>query len=490
MIRLAAGGPVETVRLEVEESGPDVHYTAISHLWRDGLGNVGSNALPKCQILRLNRLVEHLNSSLKPISRLENSAESCSSSNTPTTVRFWIDTLCVPIKKELKSLALSFMHRTYKDAQWVLVLDADLEEASCHNSADVENVMRIFTSGWMGRLWTYEECILAKDGALYVQFHDGVISLNTTDLLAMSDSHQEEWRNLYQGIITQDFLAHLILLRALSSVTFPNELGERRRIGTIWNTIRGRTATKLGDEPIVLAALLGLDAGEVHKASVSDRMRKLFSLRAEWPCEFIFADGQRLRAPGYQWAPSSLLSAVTAGAPNNPVDVGVRTDDGLVIVSDGFVLLETPATTVMTPYVLFEVESKCWSILAHNDEEPYDPSDTPAWDTVSPRKGVTSGIILGENGRHPDKQWALLLTITKEDGGILYGTFGCRMLISYCENQKIIEAAERNAPWKRVEKENEERRIGNKKEFMPIEEAVRLFGRMRRRGHEQMWCHG
>jgi hypothetical protein len=382
------------------------------------------------------------------------------------------------------------MHRTYKEARRVLVLDAHLEEASCTNSSDVENLMRIYCSGWMDRLWTYEECVMAKDGALYVQFADGVVPLNFADLEAISNSHEQEWGCLYKGIITKDFLYYFMSLRSFLWL-LPKNYDERRRIGTIWMTIRGRSTTKPGDEPIVLAALLGLDAGEIHKTPVQDRMRKLLSLKAEWPRDFLFADGPRLRAPGYQWAPSSFLRThnAVAAEPDSALNMGVRTDVGLIITSPGFVLLGSSAPVMTLPSLFLDVQSNHWYVISHNDDDLNDPPDIPAWSLISPRKGIRSGLLIAERKRfdRPGK-WALLVTINKEEDGILYVSFGCRMLISNAADPRLIGLAERNAPWARAEKEREQGTARG--EFMPMEKAIQLFGRMEMRTEEQMWCVG
>lgn len=195
VVRLAAvqdcSAP-EVLRLEVAEGRAEVGYTAVSHLWRDGLGNVGCNALPICQVLRLSRLIEDLNTSndssqsLPPSQSNSRAAESSLAQMRPdwgrgtATARhqptyFWIDTLFVPIAKDLKTKALTGIKRVFEDAEKVLALDAALEDSTCHDSSSVENLMRIYCSGWMERLWTFEECVVARDGSLHVQFADGVV---------------------------------------------------------------------------------------------------------------------------------------------------------------------------------------------------------------------------------------------------------------------------------------------------------------------------
>jgi len=114
---------------------------------------------------------------------------------------------------------------------------------------------------------------------------------------------------------------------------------------------------------------------------VQNRTRKLLSLKAEWPRDFVFADGPRLREPGYQWAPSTFLhtyDAVVAES-DSSLNMGVRTDAGLIVTFPGFVLLETSTPVMTLPCLLLDVESNRWYIIRHNNEDLYDPPDIPPW---------------------------------------------------------------------------------------------------------------
>lgn len=77
---------------------PSSNYVAISHVWSDGLGNLKSNALPRCQMLRLGRLIRKL-----PGKQLDFNY-------------FWIDTLCVPPDEagqiEAQQVAIEKMRET------------------------------------------------------------------------------------------------------------------------------------------------------------------------------------------------------------------------------------------------------------------------------------------------------------------------------------------------------------------------------------------
>lgn len=64
------------------------------------------------------------------------------------------------------------MKETYEKAHKVLVLDAELEAVPLGDT--VEMMLRVCLSGWMRRLWTLQEGVLAAH--LYVKFQDGNLS--------------------------------------------------------------------------------------------------------------------------------------------------------------------------------------------------------------------------------------------------------------------------------------------------------------------------
>jgi hypothetical protein len=112
----------------------------------DGLGNPGSNSLPRCQLIRLNGLTK---------SRL-----------TGWSNWIWIDTLCVPIptdsrNQQMRQKAIMGMASIYQDAAVVLVLDAEIE-ANARPTSGREFIAYILCSVWNSRCWTYQEAVLGK----------------------------------------------------------------------------------------------------------------------------------------------------------------------------------------------------------------------------------------------------------------------------------------------------------------------------------------
>lgn len=145
----------DDVKLVMKSGTPHDTYVAISHVWMDGLGNPRYNSLPRCQLMRLNKLTQ---------SRL-----------TEWSNWIWIDTLCVPIptdprNKEMRQKAIMGMASIYQDAAVVLVLDAEIE-AKAKPTSGREFIAYILCSVWNSRCWTYQEAVLGKK--LLYQTQDG-----------------------------------------------------------------------------------------------------------------------------------------------------------------------------------------------------------------------------------------------------------------------------------------------------------------------------
>jgi hypothetical protein len=128
-------------RFELRAINPDStksDYIAFSHVWADGLGSCTEKGLPTCQARRLHRLSQN-----------RDTYESW----------FWIDGLCVPKAEPYRGKAIQLMKITYRNATGVVVLDSNLRQVSTSSSI-IEIGWTLLASGWMGRLWTYQEGFL------------------------------------------------------------------------------------------------------------------------------------------------------------------------------------------------------------------------------------------------------------------------------------------------------------------------------------------
>jgi hypothetical protein len=94
LITYAAESGGETKRMSLFRYQPGLKYVAISHVWSDKLGNPLRNGLPRCQLQRLQRLVDAL---YEPEER---------------PVPFWIDTISCPTEpEEATDLAIMLMRK-------------------------------------------------------------------------------------------------------------------------------------------------------------------------------------------------------------------------------------------------------------------------------------------------------------------------------------------------------------------------------------------
>jgi hypothetical protein len=138
--------------LSIEQRFP---FVAISHVRKEGLGNDSRNSLPFCQLSLIQSLVDQLNTSQ------------------PDGVFFWMDTLCVPVNRHLRKVALQSVRIIFSQAYQVLVLDPPLYQHI--SSTSEEALIRIRYSTWKRRVWTLREGFLANN--LVFRFANQLISL-------------------------------------------------------------------------------------------------------------------------------------------------------------------------------------------------------------------------------------------------------------------------------------------------------------------------
>ncbi|KAK0610290.1 hypothetical protein DIS24_g12076 [Lasiodiplodia hormozganensis] len=216
------------ISLKVEARSVQSRYTAISHVWRDGLGNESRNSLPKCQLQRLNACLKSMPKAkesgwgkVTPWVYADWRRQKYSRDPCPPPL-FWIDTLCIPVEPKgsegdrLRGEAMRNMSLIYSSPVQVLVPDAELQICSTENKDAIELLARIVCSSWMTRAWTLAEAVLARE--VVFQFKDMAI-----DPLG-------SWSPLGKD------------LKLSTSIRFPK--GERYRkiykalFGCLWNELR------------------------------------------------------------------------------------------------------------------------------------------------------------------------------------------------------------------------------------------------------------
>lgn len=298
--------------IEVVELSPTIPYVAISHvcesiffpvhffqysrqdvnvayffLGSDGMGNPTSNALPRCQINRIQAMVDEI----MPADQR----------NMPCP--WWCDTLCVPVgeeNKEFRRAAIRNMRSTYQNAAKVLVFEASIMKLS-KDLYPVEIYIRLKLACWMRRLWTLQEGVLGKDTCM--QFADGTKTLRQID----AEVAQEGLKNAQLLYTRYSFLARTFFgpfVRHTTQATNQN-------FANVWKTIQWRSTTHRIDETLCLATLLGLDPAPLFTVPDTDydrRMIKLLQMVKTLPLILFFQPPPRLSQHGFRWAPKSFLN--------------------------------------------------------------------------------------------------------------------------------------------------------------------------------------
>ncbi|KAF2185850.1 hypothetical protein K469DRAFT_687681 [Zopfia rhizophila CBS 207.26] len=301
-----SGETAGDLTIDVVESSASMPYIAISHVWIDGLGNPKQNALYRCQLLRLKKLVVALHEQPSTTSRKS------SEKNGSPPLLIWLDTLCCPITPmEAKIKAIERIRNVYSEADRVLVLDSSLQMHSVdgwnrnripnlNNVYPAELLLRIFTCTWTRRLWTLQEGALAP--CLYFQFSDTAVSFEELfyGFLQISDSS-----SCFQGF-ELDIFSENGYLRSFFSNYGPNSpISEQ--LSNVDQGLMYRSVSVPSDEALCIGTLLSLDLAQITAISPQDekikqreRMKKVWELIAKEKVEF--------RSTSYSRFVTSVLS--------------------------------------------------------------------------------------------------------------------------------------------------------------------------------------
>lgn len=265
-------------------ASPDTPYVAISHVWSHGLGNPRENSLPRCQLARISELVNDL-----------------PGGNGNSMTLFWMDTICFPVHHaDAADAALTFMRRTYKDADRVLVLDRYLTTTEAKPLLRTECLVRIICCNWTRRLWTLQEGALAR--VLYFQFSDQAIDIESLTL------HMNMEMTFIRHARSLEYLPIYSIISELWEIWKVMEFEEPQQIlNYLAGGLRWRATSVEADEALCLATLCGLDIENIINAPEESRMSRFWSALPSLSSQAIFWSGGRLTQDGFRWAPSTFL---------------------------------------------------------------------------------------------------------------------------------------------------------------------------------------
>ncbi|KAF3914943.1 hypothetical protein ABW20_dc0109144 [Dactylellina cionopaga] len=348
-------------------------YVALSHVWSDGLGNPFANTLPRCQ---LKRLAYYVNYTMKDgrtrgvmgsFEKALNLKKHIFSKRQGTVWEqepnfeccIWVDTMCVPLEPEYRKLAIKNMNQVYRQARYVMVLDASIAKHDFRS--DVELMGRVVVSTWMRRVWTLQEAILGME-KLAICLKDQVVD-HTDSVERLRVTVNEGNQCVINGVLSTAAMlgddsfsglngAVAILeynkrgFKIPESKLSPQEKEHQRMrymifLDTLWSLIGRRATTKEEDRVLVACNIVYKDVTKVLKGrGHTGRMTALLDQFEEVPAGVIFKTGERVPVDGYRWACHDFkVSSWGRFDFENP---GRVTPEGLLVRFAGFILPEKP----------------------------------------------------------------------------------------------------------------------------------------------------
>ncbi|KAL8707277.1 MAG: hypothetical protein Q9225_007786, partial [Loekoesia sp. 1 TL-2023] len=343
-LRITCGKP----ELKIVSARPNTKYVTLSHVWAGGLGNFKENNLPTCQLLRLYELLINLDN-FRPenprliawqfqqadwynwgirifslakkivkiagtllrkfavqIQRREDHLRGPASTR---PVRFWMDTLCIPVNpqhSDLRLKAIGNMALTYAAAERCLVLDPELQRISMKDLQLIQLNAHVLCSTWLTRSWTFQEARLSR--AWYAQFADGLYNLNCDENAALHHHLFDDWATYKDD--THKLAAEMISwyhnMPALRQMNiYANQFFRflSESFVTVWNHLVSRSTSKMEDVHGILANTLDLSASEVLALPAEERMKAILRVQRKLPVAMMYNGAHKVSNQSCRWVP-------------------------------------------------------------------------------------------------------------------------------------------------------------------------------------------
>jgi hypothetical protein len=215
------------------------------------------------------------------------------------------------------------MKDTYANASEVIVLDHGMQKIKTSTKSEAL-MCTIYTSGWMQRLWTYQEALLARK--LTFNMEDDLFNLQVNSLITRNGPTMPT----SVCIVWSSIVAQLIRLLGRGP--------ETRNFSTVGRDLNWRSTSRKADEVLAFAGILGLDVRIFPKDLIwkwfeeekvkgtstieqlerekEDRMvalqeeRMIIALtQLRWlPLDILFLQGSKISVPPFRWAPRTCMT--------------------------------------------------------------------------------------------------------------------------------------------------------------------------------------
>lgn len=242
-----------------------------------------------------------------------------------------MDTLCCIVgprddeeSQRYKSKSIASMREIYGESIAVLILDPWL--MSIQSTASVSEICyRIYASGWSRRLWTHQEGFLARD--VYYQLQDKPLRLPDVDEMAKNFQNMMAYRGYpitfpLQASGKTSF--YYTTVKAIVNGIRDGRIPEDDKwivYKHLAESLGYRSTTNIDDELLCVASVIGLNVKDYANLKVKGnprftaelRMQKFLRAIGRFRQGIIFNNYERLKIPGFRWAPVSLLGHRSSG---------------------------------------------------------------------------------------------------------------------------------------------------------------------------------
>ena len=327
-------------------------YASLSHVWAGGLGNFKDNKLPECQLRRLHGLLTDLDNFKPPIpdiilyesqyhwrERIATLQETFNvlprikaglwtnvgkfkrvllrrpswlENQGSRPVRFWMDTLCIPVHPEygdLRSKAIGNMAVVYAAAERCLVLDPELQSISIKGLSALQANAHVFSSAWLTRSWTFQEARLSR--AWFAQFADGIYNPNSVANASLHYRIYSPW-NVFRSDEHKLASEMISWYHDMAPVRQTKMIyNQQRRVLLdaawdfvfVWNQLASRSTSKMEDVHGILANTLDLSANEVLALPSQSRMKAILKAQEMIPAALMYNSAGKVQDGLSRWVP-------------------------------------------------------------------------------------------------------------------------------------------------------------------------------------------
>lgn len=344
--------------IKVERCTPFMTYTAISHVYSDGLGNPDRNSIYRCQLYRLRAMIiqtylpeydfeyyretwlSRYRSQFAWQKKLSSRPGKPDSAGIKDRIYVWMDTFCIPRSpksataefakdEETRQVALQHITPIYAGAYTVLVLDSALKDAKPANAFEMSGARfaaLILSTNWMQRGWTLEEGCLAQNCVFWLVGRPYDMSSALKDPLTSlkwQDSPLDRANSQIQQALPT--LLKQTLLDEKRQLTVDDKIDRRRILKKMlripqflrtWNSLQERSITRSGDRLVLFANLLDFNVYSLKDLSKDQRLPALVQSCHELPLSLLYNTGPRLQNKDYPeigWIPTDFSDVKLVG---------------------------------------------------------------------------------------------------------------------------------------------------------------------------------